>query len=519
MTLHVLVRGGVVFDGVSQHRSISDIRIVAGVIEEVGVNLSVDGATIVDAGGLWITPGFVDAHSHADAAVITGHGMEQRAWSGVTTEIVGQDGFALSFASGTARAILAETLLPIAGPIPDREFADLDDYLSHVNRASFARVASLVPHGTIRAAVIGADLREASSDELTEMRRLVACGLAQGAPGISTGLSYAPALAAPTDEIVAIAQGVPSGTLYVTHLRDYAAALGESLEEAFDICRRTPLELHLSHFHVSGPGREGAADAYVQALIGERATWDTYPYTSGCTFIRAVLPASVQHLSSSDLCHLLTEPGRAAALAAELDTGGPGATVAGGWDTISLAGFDGTRLANWEALRVDEIASATRLTCGEVVVRAFEETRGQACVVVDHGHWANVQALAEPGGHLVGSDGIMGSGLPHPRVTSAFFRFLSWASTGAMSVTVEEMVSRMTSRTADRFRLRVGRLERGWPADLLVIDPDQLGPGPDIGHDNPKSVVHSYIAGQPVVLNGMWRGDARPGLALRSTRL
>ncbi|MDR5699555.1 N-acyl-D-amino-acid deacylase family protein [Agromyces aerolatus] len=490
---------------------------VNGRVAEVGPALAVDGAAVVDADGLWVTPGFVDAHSHADAAALTGDGMEARALAGVTTEIVGQDGLGLSFATGATRDTMAETLVPIAGELPDAEFADLAAYLEEVDRASHARVASLVPQGTIRSAVMGTDLRDASVDEIAEMRRLVERGVAQGAPGLSTGLSYAPALASNTDELVAIAEAVPAGTLYVTHLRDYGTGLDRSLDEAVEICRRSPLDLHLSHLHVSGPGRDGAAEAYLPMLASTGATWDSYPYTSGCTFIRALMPSSVQHLAAAELGRHLAEPGRASRLAAELDAAGPGATVAGGWDTIFLAGLDGTAIAGWEARTVAALAAATRSTSGAVVVRAIQETSGRACIVVDHGHLANVHALTQGAGHLVGSDGIMGSGIPHPRATNAFFRFLSWAATGTISVSVEEMVARMTGRTAERFRLPVGRLEPGRPADLLVIDPEALDGGPDFGHATPASVVHAILSGEPNVTDGRWRGEARPGLALRAT--
>lgn len=513
------MRGGTVIDGVSPHRARRDVRIVDGSIAEVANALDADGCRVVDADGLWVMPGFVDAHSHADAAALTGEGMQERALAGVTTEIVGQDGLGLAFSTGAAWSVMEDTLLPIAGGLPSSTgYRDVAEYLAAVDRSAYARVATHVPHGNVRAAVLRSDLRAATPDEMDAMRELVLRGVAQGAVGVSTGLSYAPALAADTAELIEVLRGVPTGTPYVTHLRDYAAGFTAAVDEAVSVCRSTGLSLHLSHFHVSGPGRAGTAGAYLPVLSDAKATWDTYPYTSGCTFLRSILPARAAALTAQELQASLKTEGYGAALAAELDAAGPGPTVAGGWESIHLVGLGDGDAARWESRTVADIAADTGSGAGSIVVRALEATRGAACLIVDHGHLDNVRALTGAQGHLVGSDGVMGSGRPHPRVTNAFFRFLAWARAGAVPVSVEEMVARMTARTAARFRLPLGAIEVGHPADLLVIDPDSVEAGPEFGHRTPSAVVHSFIAGAPVVVDGRWRGDARPGLALRACK-
>ncbi|MEV8136750.1 amidohydrolase family protein [Microbacterium aurantiacum] len=494
------------------------MRIVDGTIAEVADALDADGCRVVDAGGLWVMPGFVDAHSHADAAALTGEGMQERALAGVTTEIVGQDGLGLPFSAGAAWPVMADTLPPIAGRLPGSAgYRDVAEYLAAVDRGAYARVATHVPHGTVRAAVLGSDLRAAAPDEMDAMRELLVRGVAQGAVGVSTGLSYAPALAADTSELIDVLRGLPTGTPYVTHLRDYAAGFAEAVDEAVSVCRSTGLSLHLSHFHVSGPGRAGTAGAYLPGLSDAEATWDTYPYTSGCTFLRSILPARAATLTAQELEASLSTAGFGAALAAEIDAAGPGPTVAGGWESIHLVGLGDSDAARWESRTVADIAADTGSGAGAIVVRALEATRGAACLIVDHGHLENVRALTGAEGHLVGSDGIMGSGQPHPRVTNAFFRFLAWARADAVPVSIEEMVARMTARTAARFRLPLGAIGMGLPADVLVMDPDAVEPGPEFGHRTPSAVVHSFIAGAPVVVDGRWRGDARRGLAVRAS--
>lgn len=512
-----LLRGGTVFDGVSPRRSPGDLRIVDGRIAELGPDLPVDGSTSLDVEGLWVMPGFIDAHSHADAAVLTGEGMEARALGGVTTEIVGQDGLGLSFASGESHRIMADTLGPIAGTLPDEEFPDTRSYLDFVDRGAFARVATLIPHGTVRAMVMGRQLRDASEEERAAMRRLLQTGMDQGALGLSTGLSYAPALAATTTELIDVTGQLPKDTPYVTHLRDYGPGLEESLEEAVKICSRSGLSLHLSHFHISGPGRAGTAGQFIERLhgAGQEVTWDTYPYTAGCTFIGALLPRSVQSLNAPDLLAHTSDAAQAADLATELDTRGPGPTFAAGWDAIYVAGLQGTSLERWDYWSIARIAEETATSCGRAVLRLFVQAQGRACVLVDQGHPDNIRTLASNGNHLVGSDGILGSGIPHPRATNSFYRFLDWANRGLLNVSVEQMVARMTSRTAARFGLSTGSLAPGMPADVVVIQPEKLEEGPAIGPYTPSALQHSLIGGVPIVNEGSWQGSKLPGLATR----
>jgi N-acyl-D-amino-acid deacylase len=515
-----LLRGGIVFDGVSPRRSPGDLRIVDGRIAELGPDLPDDGSTRIDVEGLWVMPGFVDAHSHADAAVLTGECMEARALAGVTTEIVGQDGLGLSFASGESHRIMADTLGPIAGPLPDREFPDTQSYLDFADRGAFARVATLVPHGTVRAKVMGRQLRDASEDERAAMRRLLSTGMGQGALGLSTGLSYAPALAATTAELIDVTGELPKGTPYVTHLRDYGPGLEESLEEAVEICSRSSLSLHLSHFHLSGPGRAGTAGEFVERLhrAAQGVTWDTYPYTAGCTFIGALLPRSVQSLNAPDLLAHTSDAARATGLAAELDARGPGPTFAAGWDAIYVAGLQGTPLERWDYWSIARIAEDAAISCGRAVLQLFVQAQGRACVLVDQGHPDNIRTLASTDNHLVGSDGILGSGIPHPRATNSFYRFLDWANRDVLDVPVEQMVARMTSRTAARFGLSSGRLAPGLPGDVLVIQPEKLDEGPSMGPYTPSALQHSFIGGVPIVSAGSWQGSKLPGLAARRER-
>jgi N-acyl-D-amino-acid deacylase len=517
-----LIAGGLVFNGYGDPPVHADMLVRDGRVTAVGQELATDATRPLDADGAWVMPGFVDAHSHADLSVLSGEAMEVRAHAGVTTEIVGQDGLGYAPVSDASAELMAGVLAPITGVHSGAPgWPTIATYLDACDAGAYARVATLVPHGAVRATVTGMTDRPATQAERTDMAELVAAGMRDGALGLSSGLSYPPARWATTDELVAAAR--PAGTAggrYVTHLREYGPGLQGAIDEALRIGRQAPIGVHFSHFHISGPGRDGQADAYLAPLGSARATGqevslDSYPYPVSCTFLGAVLPAWLQAQPTGALLASLRRPQTAARAAVELDANGPGATFAVGWDGLILAGLAGSADADLDGRSVAEAASLRGCSAGSLVVALAEAHDLLACVLARQGHLSNVRRVAREPGHVVGSDGILGSGVPHPRAAGAFLRYLRWARDGVLPIEPAAMIAAMTRATAQLFGLDVGRLEPGAPADLLVVDPSRLEDGPDLGGWKPDAVRWSLIAGQLVVADGTWLGRTLPSMALR----
>lgn len=519
----VLIRGGLVFDGVSPDGAVRDVVLTRGRIAEVGPHITGRAARIVDAAGAWVMPGFVDAHSHGDLAVLSGQTMEGRALAGVTTEVVGQDGLGLAPAEGVAAEMMTEVLAPIVGTDRATTWPTVTAYLGDVDRGAYARVATLAPHGALRAAVAGRAARPLTSAERDQLALLVENAVADGAVGLSTGLSYPPALWSDTAELVAATRALPGGLPYVTHLRDYGAGFDGALREALDVGARSECPVHLSHFHISGPGRAAGASAYLDLLDraadrGVRLTLDSYPYVHACTFLTTVLPPRLQALPTADLLAELRDPEGARTASAEIDAAGTGATVAAGWEGLLLAGLDGTAFGAWDGRSVATVAAESGRTPGQIVAEVIVGVAGQACVLVEQGHLDNITRIASHPAQVGGSDGIPGCGVPHPRAAGTFLRFLRWARDGVLPVPVGETIARMTSRSAAVFGLDTGRLVPGAHADVLVVDPDALSDGPDTGPFTPTAVRHSFLAGEAVIDDGRWLAPRLPGLALRGPR-
>jgi N-acyl-D-amino-acid deacylase len=501
------IRGGLVFDGLGTDPVVADVHIgddrVARVDPTRRGRGQDAGPGYVDAHGLWVLPGFVDVHSHADFSIFDPQRALLRHAAGVTTEVVGQDGIGPVPCDHTTWLQVSEQLTAVAGPAIGGPWTTAAEYLATARANAHSRVVSFASHGTIRRHVLGGEERQPSADELRRMVELAEACAAEGMPGLSSGLSYPPARAARAAEVRAVyAPFARRGRAYVTHLRDYGEAFEVALDEAAQIAAGG--WLHLSHLHVSGPGRAGSADRYLtwigkQRDAGLRVTFDTYPYTAACTFLASFLPPEA--LEAPDLARELER--NRARHAATLDARGPGQTVAVGWDGFHIVGahLDGHAVADDTALA--HVAAQRGATCGQTVVDLCRENPQGLAVLIEQGHEDNIHALVADEGHTGGSDGIMGAGVPHPRAAGSFLRFLFRAHEGKLPVAVPQMVRRLTSHAADVIGANeLGRIRSGAPADLIIIDPARLADGPDRRPHVPDAVRWVIIAGTVVRAGG-----------------
>ena len=153
---------------------------------------------------------------------------------GVTTVITGNCG--ISLAPLTIDRYPPPPLDIIARE-PEQFFATFDDYLSALDRDPPAlNAACQVGHTTLRAGAMDRFDRAATATEIDAMRRALETSLEHGAIGMSTGLYYPPAKAAPTEEVIALAKPMRAyGGIHTTHMRDEASQLVESVNETIAI--------------------------------------------------------------------------------------------------------------------------------------------------------------------------------------------------------------------------------------------------------------------------------------------
>src|SRR5690606_25834352 len=124
-----------------------------------------------------------------------------------------------------------------------------------------------------------------------------ATGLAEGAVGMSSGLTYTPGCYADTDELAALCEVVAEGGgYYCPHHRSYGAGALAAYAEMVEVARRSGCPLHLAHATTNFPvnaGRAGELQALLDDAIadGVDVTRDSYPYLPGATYLSALLPS------------------------------------------------------------------------------------------------------------------------------------------------------------------------------------------------------------------------------------
>ncbi|PWR10828.1 N-acyl-D-amino-acid deacylase [Micromonospora acroterricola] len=526
MELDLLVTGGEIIDGSGSPARSADVGVRDGRLLLLPPGSRSAAATVVDAGGLVVTPGFIDVHTHSD--LLAGDDEQREALrlaplrQGVTTEICGNCGIS-PFPVPTGRAEAVRDLVAATFGPPAATYASFAEFATAQGAARRNHLAALVGHGTLRAAVLGFAQRRATADELRRMCRLLDDSLTAGAAGLSTGLIYSPGVNAGTDEVIALARvAAAHGKPYVTHLRDEMSQVESALEEAIEIATAAGAALQVSHHKTAGRRSWGATVRTLARLERARAEGldvlcDVYPYTAGSTALHALLPPWVIADGVPAMLTAVREAAVRDRIRADLASGLPGweNTVGnGGWDLIRVASaptspdVEGRTIADLAAARgvdpVDRVSDLLAAEAGNVTILSHSMREDDVRRV-----------LASPLA-MVCSDGVPKPGRPHPRWAGSFARVLGHYVRDVGLLSLTEAVHKMTGMPARRFGLAGrGLLADGHAADLVVLDPAQAADGAT--YDNPLTPprgVHHVVVDGRVVVDGDRATDARPGRVL-----
>ena len=492
----LLIVNGRVLDGSGNPWRRADVGIRDGRIAALGRLHGARAARTVDAGGRLVTPGFIDAHSHAAEALTRDALREARALvaQGITTIVGNPDG---------------------GGPVDlAAQRAALED------GGIGANVALLIGHGSVRGAVMGNDDRAPSAEELARMTRLVRQAVADGAFGLSSGLFYAPGSFAAPDEVAALAR--EAGGVYASHIRDesnYSIGVLAAVQEVIDVAGRAGVRGIVTHVKALGPDNWGLGAAIATRLDLARARGvdvvaDQYPYIASSTSLGAALvPRWAQAGGRGAFERRLADPATRARIVADMREnlrrrGGPAAIV------IAAHGADRAI----EGQPLDQIAEARRMA-PELAALAIVEAGGASIVSFNMSEDDVADLMRQPW-MMTASDGglaLPGEGRPHPRNNAAFTRKLTHYVRDRGVIPLEDAIRSMTSLPAAVFGIDDrGTIREGAAADLAVFDLDALRERAtfDDPHQLSEGMWLVLVNGEPVIEDGRFTGK-RPGTVLR----
>ena len=473
----VLIRGAQVVDGTGAPGFDADVAIAGDRIAAVGDLEQATADRIIDAHGLTLTPGFIDAHTHDDRLMLSDPAMAPKVSQGVTTIVGGNCGISLAPMPGA----IPNPMTPPLDLLDDTgqwfKYATFADYLNRLRAEPAAtNCAMLVGHTTLRVITMTDVKRAATADEIAAMRRHVEEALAAGAIGVSTGLAYPPAISAPTQEVIEVCRPLAEhGALYCTHMRDEGDRVAESLEETFLIGRELGVAVVISHHKVIGEKNYGRSvetlDLIRKAMKSQRVCLDCYPYAASSTILALHLARTCKRV-----------------------------TITWSRGMPQYAGAD-----------LDDVIAREGGTMEEVVGRLLPA--GAIYYRMDEPDVRRILAFDDT---MIGSDGLPHDEKPHPRLWATFPRVLGHYGRGLGLFTFEKAIHKMTGLTARNFGL-VGRgeIREGAFADLVLLNPDAVAEGADYAHPiGPAIGIDTvWVNGRAVWKDGAVTGE-RPGQVL-----
>lgn len=434
--LDLAIRDGLVVDGTGVAPVEVDIGVEGDRIVQIG---GVGPARqVVDASGLVIAPGFVDAHTHDDMQLRRDPHNRDKLLQGVTTVVCGSCGFsAFPHQPGDA----SPDFLAADGP-----WRSYSEYARTLREQGIGpNMAAFVGHNTLlRQGALTSGRQESmslSSVVVDGVRRAVE----QGALGVSTGLVYEPGRDCAREDLIELARAAAEfGGLYSTHLRDEGDGLVPAIEEALMIGQESGAGVQISHLKAIGSKNWGSVQAAINVIdrawaAGQDVGFDVYPYTAGSGPME-------QYFNPDDI------------------------------DLERAALVQITRCPDYpryEGRLLEEVARTEGIDLGDLTRRIITAPRSTEtiCVIFEIDEDDMRGVLSHPRA-MVGSDGIpQDGGVPHPRLLGTFPRVLGEYSRDEGLFDLPSAVRKMTSLSAIRYGLHGrGQILPGAWADLTVFD-------------------------------------------------
>ena len=515
----LMVRNGRVVDGTGNPWFRADVAVKDGRIAAIG-RIEDKAERFIDAEGLYVAPGFIDVHCHADFTVLDPNNPRDfKLRQGITTECAGQCGESAAPVNPDTLDLLKAYVAfeaPVEGVLSWR-WRTFDEYLRELEDFDIpTNFVPMVGHGTVRIDAMGFENRPPTENELARMKATVREAMEAGAFGFSVGLAYAPGDYAQNDEVIELAKVAAAyGGMFGTHMRDYSDRIFESLEESFDVGREAKLPVVISHIGVQGEanvGKIGEVLATIERARDEglEVATDVYPLAAGTT-LRLLLPHWVSEGSLEELFRRLRDPDERSRMkeAMVAETARIAAdTAVCRWDEIRLARVLSEPNGRFQGMTISEISRHRGTDPETTVMDLVLEERCQATMYRIFKQTDDLTAAVVHPLTMIETD-AMGfvEGNPSIGQYGSFPRVLGYYVREKKLLRLEEAVRKMTSCAAQTMGLRrKGMLREGADADIAIFDLDTVSASLDGNKCYPKGIEYVAVNGQVVVDGGRYEG-------------
>ncbi len=444
--LDFLIKNATVFDGSRNEPQKLDIGIYGDRITYISSHSkSVSANQVIDAEGLYISPGFIDPHTHNDKWLNSDNTGEREnlpsLLQGVTTVFLGSDGFG---------------------------GYNIGDKIKHYNQSGVGtNIALFVGFSPVRKKVIGTEDIKASKEDIKAMKELIVKGMQEGAFGLSTGLYYSPQSYASTKEVIELAKEVRKyGGLYDTHMRSESNGLIEAIKENIKIGRQADIPVMISHIKALGPAAWGKSDEVIRLIEnaqkeGVEIFASQYPYIASQTSLKAMLlPQWVQSGGKSAVLERLRHYGSDKKLKKDISKN---LAIRGGDSRIVISRYPDSAFIGKS---LHEIATQWNVSPEEAAVEIIQEAYNTSAISFSMDPEDIDNFMTKPW-VITGSDG--GGG--HPRTYGTFVRKIRKYTLEDHVLSLVDAIHQSTGKSAKLLGIKDrGFIKKDFFADLVIFD-------------------------------------------------
>lgn len=524
----LVLRGGKVVDGTGNPWFHGDVAILHDKIVAVG-KVAGKGKREIDAKGLIVAPGFIDAHSHSDFTLLEDGNLQSKIRQGVTTEVLGE-----STSPGPFQDKLTPPKMSIAGkPV---SWTTLGGYFDTVDKSGVsANVVSYVGLGTVWRCVMGDSHARPTPAQFGRIKELALEAMKNGAKGMSCMLAAPPDSLATKDELVELCKVVAKhGGIFVSHIRNEGTGVFDAIREVIEIGRLANIVVEILHIKIADQQYWGRMNEIVRLIDDARKSGvnvgaNVYPYTRGNNNLATILPPWAHEGGTAKMLERLKDSADRSTMKTDITKGIPGwynhyTAIGGDWSRMLISANHA-----YKGLTMDRVlAERTKGKKNADLIEAFFDflfdSGGSVGTVYDHHTEKDMNLAMTQPWCTIGSDGFglsiegpLRRGHPHPRSFGTFPRVLGVYVRQKGLLKLEDAVRKMTSQNAAKLGIfDRGLVRAGQYADIAIFDADKVIDRATYiePFQYSEGIEYVIVNGQIVLDQGKHTG-VKPGRALR----
>ena len=532
----IIIKSGTLLDGSGAPRYLGDVAIKDGLIVDIAKKIDYKAQRIIDASGLYITPGFIDTHSHADKIVLFDNSSYNALEQGITFQLMGQCGESPApYSPGQ--------MLAIENTVPKEEFDRVkaitdtpESFIAEAESHNYGvNIAFLIGHQALRAYGVGYDDVKPTQKQMAAMEEMLERAMKSGYWGMSTGLVYAPSVYADTAELVRLSKvAARHNGIYASHIRGEGFKVMDAVDEAIAIGRESGARVLISHLKVMGEQNKGKSKQLLEKIdraneAGVFVYADQYPFDAGSAPLITQIPPKYLQGGISDAVERLKDVELRRQMLYSIFN-----EVDEYESCLSFSGFEKTEIAEAPYTPEHIGKTITQLAeeqgkepfdayCDLLIVNKgdaqgiyLNQNMEDICRIMVHPHvfagcdWAEYTRYHEPN--------EVGGG--HPRGTGTMTRRLEIMRNYDLC-SAENAISSITGRPAAALGIpNRGILKAGYAADICIIDYPNISCTADYKHPFAKNKGLEYVLvnGQIALENGTITGR-RAGVVVKHNNL